>query len=211
MKINLKALKKLFPEKYASKPAKKLEAKSAKQSKLPTTKPKPKSAKSAEVTASTTPAPQSRATPTTTPAQDAKVLAGSQSGVNSSTKGVEKLEGSLQSTKQSNLSKSIPTSSGVTGKSGKTLTPAPTMTASSSEVSPQVRKLANAADRLGMYATDVIRFPELLTQFKLDEAMAHHHGAAVEADRYNREYSVRLMRRKDALNERRGLTETIVG
>jgi hypothetical protein len=59
-----------------------------------------------------------------------------------------------------------------------------------------------------MYATDVIRFPELLKRFKLEGAMGLH-TLATDADRYNREYSAKLMQRCKDLNERRGFGSSL--
>lgn len=70
-------------------------------------------------------------------------------------------------------------------------------------ISPQVKKLADVADRLGMYATDVIRFPELLKQYKLDGAKGLH-TLATDADRYNREIMAGITQRCKQLNASRG-------
>lgn len=152
MKKNLKALKKLFPEKY-----------------------QPKSAKNTAVPASIIPAQPKAATPTTIPAPAAKGPASNQ-------------HHPLSKSNRPQPQMTFPTK-------------AETSSSPKIAVSPIVLTIAKAAGEEGMYAFDLIRFPELLAKHGIDVAKAHP-ALATQADQHNRQETDKVLAFWKARNER---------
>lgn len=70
----------------------------------------------------------------------------------------------------------------------KTVKPAKTV-----KQKPLIERVADAADREAIYATDLIRFPEMLAKHRITEHVSH--TTALAADRYNTEQLDNLKRR----------------